>query len=66
MDIKNLRDMMRGWYHTDYNPLTRSPDEEYDEAARAIRALKSLFEQELRQRQAMTKPAETGCDDGTE
>lgn len=70
MDIKNLRDMMREWYQSSHDPRAMSADEDFDEAARAIRALKSLFEQELRHRQAVadarTSAVQTGKNDGTE
>lgn len=52
MDISKIRELLGECFLAQEDPSGRSAEEDYNEAALALRALKSLFERELDSRAA--------------
>lgn len=53
MDISQIRSLLSEWFQPSDDPRRLNADEDYTEAREAMRALKSLFEQELGHRAQM-------------
>lgn len=53
MDISKIRALLGECFLPPEDPRDRSAEEDYNEAELALRALKSLFEQELHARKAV-------------
>lgn len=51
MDSAKIRLLLTEWFGPRPGAVDRSADEDYAEAAKAIRALKSLFQSELERRE---------------
>lgn len=52
MDSATIRQLLTEWFGPRPDSAPRSADEDYADAAQAIRALKSLFQSELDRREA--------------
>ena len=65
MDIRMIRGLLVEWFQPAQDPLRQDAEADYSEAREAMRALKSLFQNELESRHAMTRGEPQVRDDRT-
>jgi hypothetical protein len=65
MDIRTIRGLLGEWFQPAHDPLRQDAEADYTEAREAMRALKSLFQNELESRHVVTGTEAQVRDDRT-